>query len=296
MEYILQILILIGIYIILSVSLNLIAGYTGMISIAHAAFYGVGAYATALIAIQLHSPFLVNVLCAFIIGGLFGALVSLPSLRMRDDYLVIATFAFQVIVFNILNNWDAFTGGPVGLPSIPKLTLLGFNLSSHIGLLGLVACFCVIVFTLIHRIVNSPFGRVLKAIREDEVLARADGKNVVANKVTVFIIGAGMASMAGSLYAYYIGSVDPTGFTVMESIFIISIVIIGGAGSERGPVLGAIALVLLPELFRFIGLPNSIAANMRQILYGGLLVAFMIWRPSGFLGKFSFYTKGSANE
>jgi branched-chain amino acid transport system permease protein len=126
------------------------------------------------------------------------------------------------------------------------------------------------------------------AIREDEVFALAAGKNVAAYKVAVFVIGSGMAAIAGALYAYYISFIDPTSFTVMESIFIISIVIIGGAGSLWGPVIGAVVLVTLPELLRFIGLPSSVAANLRQILYGGLLVAFMMWRPQGLVGKFRF--------
>jgi branched-chain amino acid transport system permease protein len=146
---------------------------------------------------------------------------------------------------------------------------------------GLVLLFC-------RRLVGSPFGRVLKALREDEVFALAAGKNVAFYKVLVFVLGAAMASVAGALYATYITFIDPTSFTVMESIFIISVVIIGGAGSLWGPVLGAVVLVSLPELLRFVGLPSSVAANVRQMLYGGLLVVFMMWRPQGLLGEFSF--------
>jgi branched-chain amino acid transport system permease protein len=293
MEYLLHIMILIGIYAILSMSLNLIAGYAGLLSIAHAAFYGVGAYVVALMALNWHSPFWVNILCAVILSGFLGALVGIPSLRIRDDYFVIATFAFQVITFSVLNNWVSFTGGPMGLPGIPKPEILGWKVSSHLGFLLLAGFFCALTLWVCHRIVRSPFGRVLKAIREDEVFAQAAGKNVAAYKVLVFVIGAGMAAVAGGMYAYYISFIDPTSFTVMESIFIISIVIIGGAGSLWGPVIGAVVLVMLPELLRFVGLPSSVAADVRQILYGGLLVAFMMWRPRGFLGEYSF-EEGSA--
>jgi len=295
MEYLLHILILIGIYIILSISLNLIAGYTGLLSIGHAAFFGVGAYVAALMALNLHSPFLINTVCAVILSGLLGALVGIPSLRIRDDYFVIATFAFQVITFSVLNNWVSFTGGPMGLPGIPQPTIFGLQISSQVGFLILVGLFCALALWVTHRIVRSPFGRVLKAIREDEVFAQAAGKNVAGYKVLVFVVGAGMAALAGVMYAHYISFIDPTSFTVMESIFIISIVIIGGAGSMWGPVVGAVVLVLLPELLRFIGLPSSTAANIRQILYGGLLVAFMMWRPRGFLGKYAFQS-GEARE
>jgi len=287
----LHILILIGIYVILSVSLNLIAGYAGLLSIAHAAFYGVGAYVAALMALNLHSTFLVNIICAVIVSGLLGALVGIPSLRIRDDYFVIATFAFQVITFSILNNWVSFTGGPMGLPGIPQPTIFGLQVSSHLGFLIFIALFCALTLWVTRRIVRSPFGRVLKAIREDEVFAQTAGKNVAAYKIIVFVVGAGMAAVAGVMYAYYISFIDPTSFTVMESIFIISIVIIGGTGSLWGPVAGAVVLVLLPELLRFLGLPSSVAANLRQIIYGGLLVAFMMWRPRGFLGEYAFHRK-----
>lgn len=282
-------MILIGIYIILSVSLNLIAGYTGLISIAHAAFYGVGAYVAALMAFKLHSPFLINIIGAIILSGLLGALIGIPSLRIRDDYFVIATFAFQVITFNVLNNWVSFTGGPMGLAGIPQPSIFGLQITSHLRFLLLIGVFVALTIWITRRIVQSPFGRVLKAIREDEVFAQSAGKNIAAFKVLVFVIGAGMAAVAGAMYAYYISFIDPTSFTVMESIFIISIVIIGGAGSLWGPVVGAIVLIVLSEFLRFIGLPSSVAANIRQILYGGLLVAFMMWRPRGFLGEYAFH-------
>ena len=288
MEYLLHILILIGICIILSSSLNLIVGYTGLLSIAHAAFYGIGAYVAALMALNLHSPFIVNLVCAVVISGLLGAVIGIPSLRIKDDYFVIATFAFQIITFNLLNNLVSFTGGPMGLPGIPQPVILGWVVSSHVEYLALIIVFCIIILWIIHRIVHSPFGRILKAIREDEVFALASGKNIAAYKVMVFMIGAAMAAVAGVMYAHYISFIDPTSFTVMESIFIISIVIIGGAGSMWGPVVGAVVLVSLPEILRFVGMPSSIAANMRQIFYGALLVAFMMWRPSGFMGEYAF--------
>ena len=288
MEYLLHILIMIGIYVILAESLNLIVGYTGLLSIAHAAFYGVGAYVAALMALKVGSPFVINIICAVIISGALGGLVGIPSLRIKEHYFVIATFAFQVIAFSILNNLVSFTGGPMGLPGIPQPVIFGWVISSHIEFLLLVGIFAALVFWFCHRIISSPFGRVLMAIREDEVFALAAGKNVALYKVSVFVIGSGMAAIAGALYAHYISFIDPTSFTVMESIFIISIVIIGGAGSLWGPVVGAVLLVMLPEALRFVGMPSSIAANMRQILYGGLLVAFMMWRPQGLVGKYGF--------
>ena len=288
MIYLLHILILIGIYIILAVSLNLLVGYTGILSIAHAAFYGVGAYVAALMALNAGAPFLLNMVLAVIASAILGAVVGIPSLRIKDDYFIIATFSFQVLVFSVLNNWVSFTGGPMGLPGIPQPRILGIEINTHIEFLiltGLLAGFTV-WFAL--RLVRSPFGRVLKAIREDEVFAKACGKNVSSYKVQVFMISAGLAAIAGTIYATYITFIDPTSFTIDESIFIISIVIIGGAGNIWGSVVGAAVLVAVPELLRFVGLPNSIAANVRQMMYGALLVIFMIWRPRGFIGEYAF--------
>jgi branched-chain amino acid transport system permease protein len=263
-------------------------GYTGLLSIAHAAFFGIGAYVTGLMALRLGSPFLINLLCASVISGLLGGLVGIPSLRIRDDVFVIATFAFQVIVFSILNNWTSYTGGPMGLPSIPKPAILGWHVSSHYEFLLLVGGLAAVIVRGCSCIVNSPFGRVLMAIREDEVFSKASGKNVAAYKISIFIVGSALAAIAGVLYAYYISFIDPTSFTVMESIFIISVVIIGGAGTLWGPVVGAVILVILPELLRFIGFPGSLLANIRQILYGGLLAVFILWRPHGLMGKYGF--------
>ena len=276
MEYFLHILILIGIYTILAVSLNLLVGYTGILSIAHAAFYGVGAYVAALMALRLDTPFLLNIFLSIIAAGAFGAIVGIPSLRLRDDYFIIATFAFQIIIFSILNNLVGFTGGPLGLPGIPQPNIFGYEISTHLEFLILVLILAGLTYWIANRIVKSPFGRLLKAIREDEVFVQAAGRNVASAKVKVFIISAALGSISGVIYATYITYIDPTSFTVMESIFIISIVIIGGAGNLKGSILGAAFLVALPELLRFIGLPNSIAANVRQILYGALLVIMMM--------------------
>ena len=288
MEYLLHIFILIGIYIILSVSLNLIAGYTGLVSIGHAAFFGIGAYVAALLALKLNSPFLANIGCAVLLTGMLGVLVGVPSLRIQNDYFAIASFAFQIITFSILNNWVSLTGGPMGLPGIPEPTILGWQINSNIDFLILVILLCIIIVGISLRIGNSPIGRVLKSIREDEIFTQSLGKCIDFYKVAIFVIGSCMAGVAGVIYAYYISFIDPTSFTVMESIFIISIVIIGGAGNIWGSILGAVFLVILPELLRFLGLPSAIAANIRQIIYGTLLVLCMLYRPQGFLGEYSF--------
>jgi len=265
-------------------------GYAGLLTIAHAAFYGIGAYTAALMSLHLQTSFLFNLLCAIIINGFLGALISIPSLRIRDEYFVITTFAFQIVVFNILNNWIAVTGGPMGLPSIPAPTILGIDISSRLSYFMLVILICSVVFLFYRRIIYSPFGRVLEAIREDEIIAQAYGKNIAYYKMLVFIVGSSIAAVPGVIYAHYISFIDPTSFTITESIAIITIVIIGGSGSLLGPLVGATVLIALPEFLRLVSMPPIVAANLRQILYGVLLVTFILLRPQGLLGKYTFYS------
>ena len=295
MEYLLHILIMIGIYSIVAVSLNLLAGYAGLLSVSQAAFYGIGAYATALLSLKLGMPFWITIPAGIIIAGIIAFMIAWPALRTHDDYFVITTFAFQIIIFSILNNWVSFTGGPLGLPGIPQPVLFGFKIFSHLAFLLFVGVFAVASYLVLSWLVQSPFGRILRAIREDEVFAMSLGKDVVKFKLTAFVISAAVASIGGSLYAYYISFIDPTSFTVMESIFILSIVIIGGAGNLKGSIAGAALLIALPEILRFIGMPGSIAANMRQILYGLLLVILMRFRPQGLLGEYSFGRQKSSS-
>ncbi|MCI0401423.1 MAG: branched-chain amino acid ABC transporter permease [Gammaproteobacteria bacterium] len=288
MEYLLHILVLVGIYTTLSVSLDLLAGYTGLLSIAHAAFYGLGAYTSALLAVNLGAPFLVGVLAGMTVAALVSFVVSLPSLRLHDDYFVIATFGSQMILFSLFNNWIDLTRGPLGIPGIPPPVMFGWTVQSHFEFVLLTAVLAGFTYLVVSSIATSPFGRVLRAIREDEVFAQAMGKNTLYFKVSAFAVSAALAASAGSLYAHYITYIDPTSFTVMESILVISMVIIGGAGSRWGPVIGAVVLVTLPEALRFLGLPIGVAANLRQIIYGILLVLMMMFRPQGLVGRYGF--------
>ncbi|OHE77156.1 MAG: branched-chain amino acid ABC transporter permease [Verrucomicrobia bacterium GWF2_62_7] len=255
---------------------------------AHAAFYGLGAYTSALMAAHWSGGFLVGVLAGMLIAAAVSFIVSLPSLRLHDDYFVIATFGFQMILFSIFNNWMDLTRGPLGIPGIPQPVIFGCKVDSHWEFLLLSALFACFAYFAVYLLTSSPFGRVLHAIREDEVFAQALGKNTLRFKVTAFAVSAALAAMAGSLYAHYITYIDPTSFTVMESILVISMVIIGGAGSLWGPLVGAVVLVTLPEALRFVGLPSSVAANLRQIIYGALLVVMMMVRPKGLVGRYGF--------
>jgi branched-chain amino acid transport system permease protein len=288
MDYLLHILVLFAIYTILAASYDLLAGHSGLLSVAHAAFYGLGAYASALMAVDLGAPFLVGVLAGIAVAVVISFAISLPTLRLRGDYFVIATFGFQIILFSVLNNWIALTRGPLGIPGIPPPSILGLRIQSRVGFLLLALSFAAFAYFIVWRVSASPIGRVMHAVREDEVFAQSLGKNTVRFKMVAFAVSAALAASAGSLYAHYITYVDPTSFTVMESILIISMVIIGGAGSPWGPLLGAVVLVALPEALRVVGFPDAVAANLRQIVYGALLVIMMMFRPRGLVGRYGF--------
>jgi branched-chain amino acid transport system permease protein len=225
-------------------------------------------------------------LITFVVAAPLSLAISIPALRLKGDYLVLATLGFQIIVFSILYNWVAVTKGPYGIPDIPVPSICGFQIDSLLKffllslLIGLACCL------LLRMLGKSAFGRTLKAIREDEMAALALGKNITKFKVMAFAIAASFATVSGVLFAGYMRYIDPTSFTLVESIFILSIVIIGGTGNTIGPVIGTVLMILLPEMLRFIHIPDSIAANMRQIIYGLLIVVIMRFRPNGICGEY----------
>ena len=288
MAYLLHILVISGIYVILTLSLNLIVGYTGLASLGHAAFSCVGAYVSSLLALRLGVSPWIGILIGACTAALLGVVIGFPSLRLKGDYLALATFGLGVIVYSVAKNWVSVTRGPMGLPGIPRFRILSFSFDSILSYLILVSFFVLATFFVIRRIVGSPFGRILRGIREDEVAVQALGKNVDRHKLFVFIIGAFFAGIAGSLYAHYITFIDPSSFTVMESITILLMVVFGGMGSLWGSFLGALVLVILPELLRFLGMPSSVAAPLRQMIYGALLVGLMLKRPQGLVGRYQF--------
>ncbi len=288
MEYLIHVLVIACIYVILTLSLNLIVGFTGLASLGHIAFACVGAYTSSLLALNFGVTPWIGLLIGAVFASLFGLLIGYPSLRLKGDYLALATFGLGIIVYSIAQNWISLTRGPMGLPGIPQFSLFGYKISTVWSYLVLVAGFVTVTYIVIRNITNSPFGRVLKGIREDEIASQALGKNVNKYKLIVFVVGAFFAGIAGSLYAHYITFIDPSSFTVMESITIILMVVFGGMASLSGSFVGAAVLVIFPEILRFLGMPSAVAAPLRQMLYGLLLIVLMIWRPQGLLGKFRF--------
>lgn len=274
MDYIYHIITFIAFYAILASSLNLFSGYTGLLSLTHAGFYGIGAYTSALLSMHYGlSPF-VNIPMAMVASGVTAFCISFIALRTYEDYFVVVTLGIQIILFSLMNNLVGLTNGPPGIVGIVSFPYLENNLTFMLFSVGVM----MLIYYLLYNFSNAHYALNLKGIKEDEIYMQSLGKDVKKMKIQVFVISASLASVAGVLYAHYISYIDPTSFTIDESIFILSIVIIGGLGNLNGTLLAATFMVLLPEILRFIGLPDSIAANMRQIIYGLILIGVIIWQ------------------
>ncbi|HFQ15781.1 MAG TPA: branched-chain amino acid ABC transporter permease [Rhodobacteraceae bacterium] len=276
-QYILQVMIFVGIYIVLTLSLNLLNGYVGLLAIGHAAFYAVGAYASAKLSIDMGLPFLLSFILSGIIAGGFGYLLGRPTLGLSGIYLALATLGFNVIVWLILLNWMSFSNGPLGIMDIPPPNLFGYEISTRTDYYYLALVLVILTLLSMHRLVTSRFGRSLVAIREDELAAEASGINTTRIKVQAFILSAFYAGLAGSFYAHFVKYVSPDSFTHMESFTMLAMLALGGQGNLLGPVVGATVLSVVPELFRFL-------AEYRMFLYGGILVVMMLVRPTGLFG------------
>lgn len=288
MDYVFHIIIMINIYIIMTTSTNLLVGMTNLLSLGQAAFYGLGAYFSVLALMVFHFSLVPALLFAMLMTALFSLLIAYPSLRLRGDYFVLATLGFQLIVFTVLYNWVDVTKGPYGIPGIPAPVLFGgISITGIIPFLIVSTILAAIVIIVFYKLIYSPFGRALQGVRDDELSMMAIGRNVTAFKIWAFVISSGFTGISGFLYASYVTYIDPTSFTLDEAIFILSAVLIGGTGNIKGPVIGAVFVVVLPELLRFVGLPDSVAANLRQIIYGLLLIILMRLRPQGLAGEYA---------
>jgi branched-chain amino acid transport system permease protein len=286
MEYLIHLAILIAIYAGLATSLNLVVGYTGILSITHAAFYGIGGYATAILLTGYNVNFFVSVIIGAIFAALSSFIIGWVLSKFKDDYYALGSFGFNIIVYSIFLNWQGLTRGPLGIPGIDRPSIFGFEFSENIFFLILSAVIVGVIYLISLWIVNSSFGRALKGIREDEEALQVFGYKTPHFKQVIFAISAGMAAVCGSIYATYITFIDPSTFGLNESIFILAIIILGGLASTKGAFIGAVFLILLPEILRFVGFPTDIAAQMRQVVYGLLLIFLMLYRPRGIVGEF----------
>ncbi|HBA45641.1 MAG: Inner-membrane translocator [Candidatus Nomurabacteria bacterium GW2011_GWF2_40_31] len=286
MEYIFHIFILIFIYGILAIAQNLVMGSTGLLTLGGAAFYGIGAYTAAILATKFGVNIFASLALAPILAGIIACVVGVSFARFRDDYFMLATLGFLMIFHTVVRNWEELTGGAYGIAGISKPELFNFTFQTPASFLLLALAIFLLTLGISYRISRSSFGRVLNAIREDEDALKIFGYKTSSYKLLAFTLGASLSACAGVLFASYITFIDSNFFTINESLLLWSMIILGGIGRNRGAVVGAFILIIVPEFLRFVGFPTEFAGLLRQFIYGSLLVLLMLFRPNGILGKY----------
>lgn len=269
----------------LAMGLMVITGYTGMLNMGHAAFYGIGAYTAAVLALTYNQPFWVCFLAATAAAGVAGFLIAFPCLRVTTDFLSLITIAFAEVFLTVASNWMEVTRGPMGLPGIPPIVIAGIKFNTSYHLYYLFLFFALLVYIALSNILGSRVGRSFKAIRDDEICARAQGIDVRYYKVLAFTLGTIPAGMAGALLAYYIQFVGPAMFRFETSLILMNMVILGGLGSLPGAIVGVIFFVGFTELIR----PLAVY----RVGVGGLtMILLMLFRPQGIMGSAAFAGEG----
>lgn len=272
-NYYKRIIILACINVILAVSLNLITGFTGQLSLGHSGFMAIGAYMAAMLSIKLQLPFLLNLMIAGVFSGFIAFIIGVPTLKLSGDYFAITTLGFCEIIRIIITNIDAL-GGPRGIPGIPVKTNFAWAFFIMVGAI-------IVIYNLIH----SAQGRAMLAIRENEIAAEAMGVNTKKYKIMAFVIAGFIAGVAGGVYSQYVNFIDPNTFNFMKSIDILIFVVLGGMGSLSGGTVSAVFLTFLPEMLRKL-------QDFRLIIYPAMLIILMIFRPEGLMGSKEFSLKG----
>jgi branched-chain amino acid transport system permease protein len=270
----------IGVFAILTMSANLISGTTGLMSLGHAGFYGIGAYTAALLATGLHWPFYLTLPVAGAVTACFGILLALPTMRLIGIYFAVATLGLGEIIHLTLLNWVGFTRGPMGISAIPGIALDGLFETSDIGNYYAVAVVAVVTAFVLGRLAHSYYGNALRAVREDDQCAASMGLNVVRLKIQSFAFACFFAGVAGALWAHTTGYISPGDFRFSESILILAMIVVGGLGSLPGAVVGAVILLGLPEVLRPIG-------DYRMIVVGAVMFLSILFLPRGLLGETS---------
>ncbi|MFQ6079395.1 MAG: branched-chain amino acid ABC transporter permease [Thermodesulfobacteriota bacterium] len=273
--YYLFVMNVIGLNIIVVVGLNLFIGYAGQISLGHAAFYGIGAYTSAILTTTYGFHPWISIGLAMFLTGSFACIIGVPTLKLRGSYLVMATLGFNIIIHIIMVQWETVTGGPDGFPGIPFLTVGGFAFDTDVKLYYLVWLFSFLSILVSLNLVDSRVGRALRALRSSEITANTLGVNTDKYKIKVFVLSAMFTSVAGSLYAHYLTFISPKTFDMFYSIKVVIMVIVGGLGSIWGPLFGCALFTILSELL------SSISETLNIITYGLILMFIMMFLPEG---------------
>ncbi len=296
MNYALHLLIYLSIYGIVAISLNIVSGYCGLLTMAHASYFAIGCYTYALATTKLGLDFIPAVLLSAIVASVMSLAISLPAWRLKGDSFILISLAVQQMFFSLFQNWTTtgsepgswanLTNGTFGLSSIPKPTLLGMHIADIASTAALAGTMLITCLLLSRLLLLSPWARLLQSMRDDELASRGLGKNVRLAKVQAIAISCGLAALGGALYASYVNYIDPTVASLDESMLVLCMVLVGGLGNVRGPLVGALVLIAIPELLRFVAIPDAIASNLRLLIYGLVLILMMHYRPQGLAGNY----------
>lgn len=296
MEYLTHTLNLALVFVLLTVSLNLILGYGGMASMAHAAFFCIGGYLSAIVTMHWGCNFLVGIGLAVIVTAAVGGALAAPFIRVHEEYLILFTIAFQMVVFLLMLSLPGITGGDSGIFGVPGPKLFGLAPQGPIHFLPFMVVFVLMVYFVAFKITHSPFGRVLKGIREDEKSVTSLGKDVKKFKVMIFMVGTGIAAGAGGIFAHYSQFINPSIGTLDESILIIAMVVLGGTANLWGSAVGAFLLILIPEGLTFLPGASDLIVPLRSFIYGLLLILFMRFRPEGLVPEYLHLRRSGKKE
>ncbi len=277
-DYVTRIGISVLLYIILASSLNVINGYSGQFNIGHAGFYCVGAYTAAILATSFKLSFWVLLPLSGLAAALFGCFLGFPTLRLKGVFLTITTLGFSEIIRLTILNWTSLTRGPMGIPGIPFPVLFGLQLRNNIHFYYIVLALVILMLFMTYRIIHSRIGRAWIAIREDEMAARAMGVETFKYKLLNLVYGTFWAGVAGCFYAFFASYISADSFTLDEGFAILAMVLVGGQGNLLGPIVGASALTILPEIFRF-------TSQYRLVIFGLAILVIMHLRPQGLAGS-----------
>jgi branched-chain amino acid transport system permease protein len=284
-NYLAQILIAVATFAILAGGLNLVLGFGGVFSLVHAAFFGIGAYTTGQLVLHLGVPFPLDLLAAFLVPALVGALVSPPLARLSHEYVIVGTLALQLVLSNVFLNWEAVTGGSYGLYGVTRPSIAGFTLTDLPGYAAFSVGVAAICFAALFWITRSPFGLALKGLREDDVLAQSFGKDVNRQRVIAFALGSGVAGVAGMLYARFVGYIDPPSFAIDQSLAAVTILVVGGMANLWGTLVAAVILETVPQVLRFIPSTSDAVPQLQLVFYGALLTILVRLRPQGLIAE-----------
>lgn len=279
-----NLIITIGLFTILSLGLGLNIGFTGLLNLGHIAFFGIGAYTSALLSLA-GAPFGAAMLAAGFLAAVSAGLLTFAVRKLQGDYLAVATLGFHFVVGSLLLNLQHITRGPLGLPGIPKPEIFGMLVKTPQEYALLVIVCVVVLAGIMYKITSSPYGKLLQAIRDDEVGLSVFGKNIFRLKVESMMIAAFLAGLAGSLFAHYLSYIDPATFDIGKLVIVLTIIIVGGLASFKGTLIATVVIILIPEALRFVEMPSHMLGPMRQLLYAGLLLGILLVRPRGLFGK-----------